>query len=458
MEPTKSEKGQANTEDLTLEELTKKVETDVNYANAVLEGRVSDAPEETPPAPAPAAVTPAPASAAPEKKDIPPAPATPALAPTADEFVVEMPDGSKIKYKTANEAKKALKEKELFIRKQKEIIADLQAKEAANAAKLVELGKPASPAVPAPAPTVAKAAEEKLDVYSEDYLKNLMTKVTAQESAIAELRASRENDRKEFSKRDEEREARVREDAAVRQRFFEANQFMYAHPEFKMEEPVESVDEKYRSFLRDLGIIASTDGTPAANANAAQLYFDADNNAEGKAIKEKAEAHGVRPPAGTEKYLALARVINESRRLKRFDPDMQKEVPFTLDQTYRYLQAIEDGLLPKAPVVETPPPLAAPVKQPDAPMAAAFKAAEALKGTVATDIPPEISGAAIDIATIADAQKLEIAGWEAKDVRNNPTKRKLVIDFYQSLGQKPPKWATEEAKLNVSKPLLFKGQ
>jgi hypothetical protein len=453
MEPIKSEQGQV-VEDLTYDQLSERVGSDPSYANALLEGRlnIEKAPEPVS-APAPSAETPAPAAA-----PAVPAPAVaPVVAPVAEEpFVVEMPDGSKITYRNPNEGKKALREKELFIRKQKEIIADFQARESENARKLEELKKApiAAPATSTP-PAVAPKAEEKLDVFSEDYLKNLSEKLQAQENAIRQLEEKHKQELDDFRRRDDEREKRANEDAAVRRQFFAANQFMHAHPEFKMDEPVESVDEKYRNFLRDLGMVAGTDGSSASNANAAQLYFDGEN-AEGKAIKEKAEAHGIRPPAGTDKYLALARVINESRRLKRFDPDLQKEVPFTLDQTFSYLQALGEGVAPKAPAGQesTPPP--APAVRPDAPMAAAFKAAEALKQSVATDIPPGASGAAVDVATMNDTQKLEVVGWEAKDIRNNPIRRDLLVAVYKAVGQVPPRWATEEAKPSVSKP-LFKG-
>lgn len=443
-EPTTE--GQAKSEEMTLEELENRIQTDPAFATDFLDGKVKV--EEEPVAateavePTAEAAIPAPVVEAEVKLE--PAPAK------DEEFIVEMPEGKILKFPNANHGKKAIREGQLFIQRQKEIIADKERHEQELSAQLEALRKATPAAVAAPVTkteqAVAVESEKELDPFSEDYLKQLGVKLAAQEAETKRLReaqAAYEADRDSWKKKDEERETEVKRQNELRRQFLDADHFVHAHEEFKLGKPVEVINDEYKEFLSDLGKISGTNGSLAANVNAANLYFDADNP-NGKSLKEKAEAHGVRPPADIDKYFVLARLMNEQKRLKRYDPDLQKEVAFTLEETYHFLQASNGDLLASTHKVESKPAQAAtPAIDP---RAAAIQEAARRANEVATDIPPGASSAAIDVSAMSIEQKMAIFDWPKERVMRDVNSRNTYIDVYRSIGQEPPKWALGEIK------------
>lgn len=442
-------------EEMTEAEFVRKIETDGEFATDYLAGRLK---LEKPEPAAPAAAVPEAKPSVPEAKPVPQTPESEKKevpVPTDDgKFVVEFDDGSKLVYKSRNEALKAIREKENFIRSAKVSMKELRERDAANRAEIEKLKSQIHPPVPAPAPAAApesarpasakpdelrEKAEEVLDPFDPDYLKKLGEQQMAQKQLIdqlqkqlAEDRAERDHDRQERTKREQDQEqSRVR-DRELRGRYVEANAFITRHDEFRMSRPVDVVDQEYRSFLDDLGVIAGTDGSMGANMAVMDLYLD-QNVEKGKALKAEADKMGIKPPEELDKFFLLLHLLETKNGLTKRDPVSGKPVPFTIEETYRYLKAQEQsGPEPApAPAVEHRPAPPAPLN----PRAAAIAEAERRSKTVATDIPTGAGGQPLGLADMNPQQIADLLDTPREELKRNPSKARMVDAIMNSIGQ-----------------------
>jgi len=441
-------------EEMTEAEFVRKLETDGEFATDYLAGRLKlEKPEPAAPAAAPApevkpptpGAEPVPKTPESEKKEVP--------VPTDDgKFVVEFDDGTNLIYKSRNEALKAIREKETFIRSAKTSMKELRERDAANRAEIEKLKTQLQAPVPAPAaapapvkPAPAKTdelrekAEEVLDPFDPDYLRKLGEQQMAQKDLIyqlqkqvAEDRAERDHDRQERTKREKEQEESRFRERELKGRYVEANAFVTRHDEFRMNRPVDVIDQEYRSFLDDLGVIARTDGSLGSNMAVMDVYLD-QNSEKGKTLKAETDKMGIRPPEELGKFYLLLHLVETRNGLSKRDPVSGKPVPFTLEETYRYLKAQEQaGLEPvTAPAVEPRP---APPAPPN-PRAAAIAEAERRAKSVATDIPTGAGGQPLGLSDMTPQQIADLLDTPREELKRNPSKARMVDAIMTSIGQ-----------------------
>ncbi len=372
--------GQAGTQvaepevvEMTEQELAHRIDTDNDFANAYLKG---DVHVEAPKAPEPDAPAPEakPSESAPAAKTPEPDGKKETITPTDDgKFVVDFEDGSKLQYKSKPEALKAIREKENMIRRQKSMISEsrLREQQLADRIKQLENSKPpvvapAAPEAKKPDEKLAAKAEEELDPFDPDYQKNLAAKIKAQEETIKRLEGKfeetqkqHEADKEEQKRRDEEKAERDKRNELLKSHYSEANQFVSRHPEFKLDKPVDVIDQEYKHFLEELGSLAGTDGTMRQNVVMMDLFQD-ETSEQGKKLRAEAEKIGLKPPDNLNIYFSVLHVTEQRKRLNKFDEVTGKMVPFTMEETYRYLQMQNGSQAPEPPTPPTPPPASQP--------------------------------------------------------------------------------------------------
>jgi len=448
--------------EMTAEELDKKMD-DPKFADDYLAGRIKIEEPKEEPAAASAAAAPAAKAEAPvvtdSAKTPEPSKKETVITPTDDgKYEVEFEDGRKIKYNSKNEMLKGVKEKENMITRQKVVIQELKARDEAQKAELEALRKlkatpPAAPAAPAKPKEEAPAVALPEDEFDPDYQKNLRKLVMSQAEELKAMKELREEDKKEREKekadaqrKDEAREATQRMSETTKQRFADVNsfisrpKFVETNPGFKLERPLEIVDREYTEFLKELGELAGTDGTLRQNVGVFDIYLDSVSE-RGKKLKEEAEKLGVRPPAEYPNYLNILHLLNKRDTLLKNDPVSGKMIPFTLEETHRYLKAQESEAAPANPPSAPPGPAQpAEAKPPEkSPRAAAIDAAAALEGKVATDVPPASSGPAMSYADMSQEQIAALMDTPVEKLRADPLLRKKWEGAFVHIGQKPPR-------------------
>jgi hypothetical protein len=448
--------------EMTEAELANKIDTDVDFANDYLSGRLKVEPKAEPAAAAPAE------PAAP-KKDAPPA-AEPAKTPEPakkeesvvthkddGDYEVKFEDGSKIAYKSKNEMLKGVKEKENMLRRQRAVIQELKDRDDAQKAEIEELKrKTAAPAAPAEPPKpktdpVPENPEAEVDLFDPEYQKNIRRKVLDQEKEIKDLkesikadRAEREKDKVESKKRDEEKDAADRHSAETKRKYSDASafisrpKFIEQNPGFKLERSIEIVDAEYVTFLKELGELAGTDGSMRQNVAIFDIYLDPVSE-KGKTLKAEAEKIGTRPPADYQNYLNILHLLNKRDTLQKVDPVSGKMIPFTLEETHRYLKMLESDDSPAAGA-PSPEPAKTELNPPaDSPMAQALLEAEKRKKNVAADVPPGSTSAAVSYADMTKAQFDELMDMPVEKLRKDPALRAKWEGLFKHLGQTPPR-------------------
>jgi hypothetical protein len=452
------------TVEMTREELESKIGSDLKFANDYLEGRIkvesTDPDKQEPEAPKPESVKPEPAPQAAVTPVPAPAAATPVSSEKKDEkpvetddgkFVVEFEDGRKLAYKSKNEALKAIREKENYILRQKNMLDELKGRERelSDKLKILESQKPQPPQAlktEAPAPKTDKATEV-LDPLDPDYHNQLQAKHEAQEQRIAQLEAELKKDRDEWKqyqadlkKRDEDRKLEEQQKQALQEHYSEANLFVGRHPEFKLDKPINVINDEYRSFLKDLGMLAGSDGSQSQNLAIFELYLD-ESNEKGKAWKAEAEKVGIRPPAELDNYFKVLNLFKSRDGFKKKDAVTGKEVPFTLEETYRYLQSQNADQVPAIPPAADPQ-ANQPQKSeqvPISPRAQAFAAADALAKQVASDLPAGKGSAPVDISQMSQQQLEEVLDWPLSVPRSDPVKRAIWEAAFKLAKVVPPR-------------------
>jgi hypothetical protein len=449
--------------EMTEAEIVKRIESDPKFATDYLDGRLKFEEVKTEPdAPAPEAENP------PAKAEAPaPAPQTPvaddkkhqAVSQTDDgKFEVTFDDGSRQAYKTKGEALKGLKEKELMIRRQKGIINEMRERETQMRADLEALKAVKPSEAPAPAPvaqpkpaenpkfTDADKAAEVLDPYDPEYLKKLSEKLQAQEREIERLKESDkkrgeewEKEKADSKKRTEVDEARRKREESVKSEYGEAESFIRGKEDFNIGKPVEVFDGEYREFLDDLGQLAGTNGDPRQNLAVMDIFLN-QMSEKGKLLRAEAEKIGLRSPENLDRYFKLLNLIAEKRRLKRNDPVSGKEVPFTLEETYRYLTAMGgESASPSAP--EAPPQQPSPSSPAD-PRAQALLAAEEQKKRFATDLPTGASSANVDSLTesqLGNLLDMPRNAAEKAELLRDPVRRQIWQAAFKKVGLVAPR-------------------
>lgn len=448
--------------EMTEADFVKKIDTDVNFANDYLKGRLKVEPKAEPAAADPVAPAApkkdAPAAADPAKTPEPAKKEDPVVISKDDgAYEVKFEDGSRIAYKSKNEMLKGVKEKENMLRRQRTVIEELKARDDAQKAEIEELKKkttaPAAPAEPSKPKTdpIPENPEAEVDLFDPEYQKNIRKKVLDQEKEIKDLkesikadRAEREKDKVEAKKRDEDRDASERHSAEVKRKYADANafisrpKFIEQNPGFKMDRSLEAVDAEYVTFLKELGELAGTDGSMRQNVAIFDVYLDPVSE-RGKTLKAEAEKIGVRPPDDYQNYLNILHLLNKRETLQKVDPGTGKMIPFTLEETHRYLKMLEsDGAAPEgAPSPE--PAKIDPNPPADSPMAQALLEAEKRKKSVASDVPPGSTSAAVSYGDMTKAQFDELMDTPPERLRKDPALKAKWEGLFKYLGQTPPR-------------------
>ena len=435
--------------EMTYAEFEKRIVTDAKFADDYLSNRLK-IEEVTPPAAEPekAPETPPDTQAkAPEAK--PDTPVTEekkeaSVEQTDDgKFIVDYGDGSKPQvYKTKGEAVKGLREKELYIRRQKDLIGELKAREE-KLRKRVEDLEASSKKDPEKNPDETKQAEkpeEVPDLYDPEVMKKLNQRIITHENEIERLKAERAEDKKTAKQREEDSEKKAKFDADIRRQYEEATLFVNSptHADLKPSRSLPEIDQEYRNFLEEIGTIAGTDGSPRQNLAMMDLYLDGTSE-QGKKIREESEKIGLRPPEELDKYFRILHLIEEKRRLQKHDPVTGKMVPFTMEETYRYLQA-RDGVQAAPAATQTPPAPKADVKPaPNSPKAEAIRVAEERAKNVATDIPPGGATMPASVAEMTNEQMAAIMDTDTSVLRKDASRRTLYDAVFKHLKLDPPR-------------------
>jgi len=437
--------------EMTEQELAHRIDTDPEFASAYLNGDVTleDLEKAEPDAPAPATEP----LSAPAEKD----PVTPASAPQTPEpvskegtvattddgkFVVEFEDGSKLTYKSKPEALKALREKENYIRRAKTMLNESRTRELQLSERIKQLEKssPSTPPQPVAAPKVEGKVEAKatevLDPFDPDYQKKLADKVSAQEEMIRRLEKRYDDDKIVLEVEKAEAKQREERQTAMKANYSEANLFASRHPELKLDRPVDVIDQEYKSFLDELGRLSGTDGSTRQNVAIMDIFMD-EVSEHGKKLRAEAAKIGLRPPENLDSFFRVLYIADQRKKLQKSDPDTGKLVPFTFEETYRYLQAQNGEPAPVSPPPETPIPESK--STPMSPRAQAIAAAEEQKRRVATDIHPGSSGQPVDFSQMSQEQLGAIMDIKPEILKKDPQKRALWEGVFRFLKMEPPR-------------------
>jgi len=459
--------GQAGTQvaepevlELTAEEFERKIDTDPKFATDYLNGNLEVEHIQPPEADAPKVdgAKAAPAVKAPDAQSAPQTPdkgqkQDPVATPTDDgKFQVDFDDGRKpLIYKSKNEAIKAIREKENFITRQREQINQLRERESAQADQIAKLKQSTPQTSPAAAASAQKPqekpvekAEEILDPFDPDYQKKLADKVKAQDEKLRLMEEDRQKDKEErrqekeeAEKKDVERKSRETADQQLKSQYSEANSFVSRHSEFGLTKPVDVIDREYQNFLNELGSLAGTDGTPRQNLAVMDVFMD-EVSESGKKLRTEAEKIGLRAPENLDGYFKVLHVAEQRRKLNKFDDVTGKMMPFTMEETYKYLQ-MQEGVA-TAPAAAAPPvPSQEKKDAPLAPRAQAIEAAAEHASRVAKDVPPGQSGQPIDISQMSQSQIGDIIDLPLNVVRKDAGKRALWEAAFKYLGMTPPR-------------------
>jgi len=418
------------TEKLTDAEIVRRIETDNDFANAYLSGKVKIDPVEETAAPAAAA----PEAPAPEA--VAPAPLTPEPPKVNEDgkFIVELPGGKQLEYKTKGEALKAIREREIYIEKLENLQRDRDALISELRAKVGTAAPTASPEItPAAVPAAPKSSfkfDESVNLYDEENLRKIAQEVV---NLREELNRRDELDRQRETTRTEQERKR----SELAEHFRESNALAATVPELHTGKPIEQVNEEYKQFLVRMGRIAGTDGSMKANLDMMDVYLDG-NSEPSKKLRTALEEHGIRPPQDYDKLVVISNLMEERKGLFHLDRVTGKQVPFTLEETYRYLKTIESpivaGINPVPAQAPTPAPTPTPVSNP---ISQARKVAEEHAKNVAADLPATSGSAPLDITNLTDEQKAILLDTPTRELKANPDKLRLVNSILKSMGQDP---------------------
>lgn len=418
------------TENMSMEDIERRIETDPEFANDYLSGKVNisehaketDAPAPVAPeAPAPVATTPAPST--PE----------PTVVKEDGKFIVELPNGKTLEYKTKGEALKAIAERERYIEKletmQQEhaaLISELRAKSGSSASPIPNQ----APAVAPSAPVSSLKLDENFDPFDAENIKKM-----AQE--IVNLREEVKKRDERETERDKTRTEQERQRTELAERFRESNALAASIPELRTSKPIEMVNEEYKTFLARMGRIAGTDGSLKSNLDMMDVFLDGTSEAS-KKLRTALDDHGIRPPEDYDKLVVISNIIEERKTLMKTERVTGKQVPFTLEETFRYLQTLNSPLTSglKNPNVVPAPQVLPPVVQQN-PIAEARKVAEAHAKNVAADLPATSGGAPLDISTLTDEQKISLLDTPKRELLQNPQKLQMVNSLLRAMGQEP---------------------
>lgn len=423
--------------EMTQKQLEERIDTDPEFADSLLAGKVKVKEAGTPTDDKPPVVA-EPAKPA-DKPTVEPKPVV-AAEPKKTWDVKDENGNILVSYPSENELLKAVREKELYIRKLKDERKNLGNETLSYRQQLEQLQAEVAqlktaqpkPAESKPAPVIQS---EKLDPFAPDFNEKLIQRLDGYQAVIEELR----NKNKELEDRDQKRETERQREREIethrkgmQKQFSELNSFIGKTDELKLPVAFEVANDTYAEFLEELGRIAGTDGKVESNVAVMKVYND-ETSERGKQLKAEADKIGLKPPEYLNTYFRVVNLLNEQKTL--FRNENGKQVPFTIAETHRYLRAMGDGQVPNPtpkPQTETPE-----NKPQTSPRAEALEVAAARKGEAAKDIPTG-AGTVTSIDDLTEAQKMEIMDWPLADIVRDPSKRATWEAVFKSLGMEPP--------------------
>lgn len=444
---------------MTVQEIDAKIDADADFAAKVASGELKipdfgqqppaqpPAQPEQPPAqpdnvdpsqqPVPAQ-TPAPAAG---DTPTPPAqqPAAPAEPPKILKF--EVPESDMEGYKTPGEAVKAKRHADKKIAFQETQISELSDTVAQKDQVIADLNKkleaatkqkppaqqsrkvPAQdPTQPAQAPAEGEDAEP--DIYDPEYLKSIGR--TAKE--VQDLKKSMDAINNRMTESEKKNELK----AAMSKEFKDIATFQGQHTDLQTKKPIEVINAEYKAFVRDVGRLAGTDGSQVQNMSAVQMFLHEDSP-QAEQLRKLADDNGISLPDDFENYSKVINIRNTRYQYMRKNSQGQDE-PITLEQAHQLLY----GPSATRPTPPAPPAQPQPGAQPPAgPPAGNMEQALNERGQYAAQVPPGASGPDMSLDALDANQQAALLDTPAEVLRANPTKLKLVNEFYAKLGMPP---------------------
>ena len=314
---------------------------------------------------------------------------------------------------------------EQIISGQVQAISDLNSKlEAANQA-------PQPKPEPAPAATIEPPLDDdgEPDIYDPEYLKSIGKTAKTMKSLQEEVKTLRDDFKSQKQVKAMEK--------ATQETFKELSDFQGLNPGFETNDPIEKVNKEYMAFIRNLGHLMGTDGSPEQNMRYVGAYLS-DSSESGDQLRATAESRGVTLPADFENYSKLLQMNNARTQYQRTGPNGNPE-PISLQEAKNLMYGQSENLEPaQNPELESPAPQV-PV-QPGAPanpnpappnMAAAL----AERDQYASTVPPGATGPDKTLDSLSTEEQSALLDTPDRELQENPQKLALVNQIYKRLGQ-----------------------
>ena len=419
---------QAEVDKMTPAQISERLDTDLDFAIAITEGRLTVPEPAAGPAPAPAAEPPK--AEASKPGGTAPAAAAPA-APAAPEKEFTVKESELGPYKTVGELLKGKREADgtLSIRNQQ--LASLESQQASQQGLISDLSQKLKDAEDklraAKTPPAAPAAGDdkgEEDLYDPESLKKIKAKadrVDQLEADLTEMKASLKATGDEIGQ--------IRRKGAMSAQFADLAAFQERATELKTAKPLEVINEEYKVFLRDLGTMTGTNGTSEANMQVAQIFLN-DTSERGEKLRKDAETRGVKLPAEYDKYATLLTLRGmKSSHFRRIG---DKEEPLTYDELYP-MSGLKGSI--QAPAASAAPAAPAPAQPPAPKPGEGMEAALAARNAAARSVPAGEAGGGPE--NMSDADKSALLDTPIEELRRNPGKLKLYNSIMVGLGQEP---------------------
>jgi hypothetical protein len=387
--------------------------------------------------------------------------------PEKDEIINAQLKKSQLgKYKNLNERLKAADELEPYVKFQKSRIRELEdaisggeqtKAELANAKKEIEelkksvvetqkqqnavINKGTVPDIKVP--DFVLDLKEDDDIFNTDtqkkvidHIRNLTDVNKKQAQAYADLVAQakvmqariEEIDKgvKDSASKQEERIKSETDRMVAENIYNEAATLQSGHEELKTKAHIKELDKEYVEFTEDLYRVAKAN-TPKEKVEIIDRYFN-DSSEAGDNLRKLCETNGINPPEEVDKYLTIRNILQISKRTQEIGDDGK---PRPLDKEKAYaLYLTESGGLNKRVADE---------------MARAGSRAAAARNANAQNA--EVVGSdANAVAPQEEAELIKAADKilkenTFKEIKNDPTKKKTVDEFYVKSGIPAIDWS-----------------
>jgi hypothetical protein len=348
-------------------------------------------------------------------------------------FLVTFEDGSKLEYRNKDEAIKAIGEKERYIREQKRVIDDFKSSDKKRSEQIAELENKIKSLEGSKTEPVKREEEGEIDPFDLEFQKKQRQRLLDLEdkyAALLEDNKKRAETEKERAEREEKERldnlSRLEAERAKYSFMNEASSFIAEVPELRTEKSPDILNTEYADYLAKLGTVLKTDGSMDSNITAFSKILDP-NSQEGKTLKVTAEQAGLVLSNDLNKYVQFLQVRHARTALNTLYPGI------TLKETYNKLKAMNGGFVGGE----------SKQSQSSAPLsdkAQALAAAEALKGTVASDISGS-GNASVDVSMLSDAEQTALFNMSSDEMKRNPQKKELRDRLFKFYNIEPPKVA-----------------